>query len=909
MLARPLTAPIVAHFLHRKQATPGLKVLAAKALFASLLFGTLPVSAQTLTGFVDMHTHPMSHLAFGGMIVYGAPDTGALMLSTQKYRGFDLFRPECNTTNEPAGNLADALGNCNALHGAPGADNDCGDLIRSAIIDQVEERFIHEYPNPGVAGAFNDHPHAGYPAFQHWPHWSSVTHQQMYWEGIRRAHRAGQRVLVALAVNNSLLAKAGNATQFVDDRSSVELQLAQITAFVRRHSDFMEIARSSRDLRRIVSDNRLAVVLGVETDDFGNLTRRARFDGEVVTAATVDVEIRRLYDLGVRYMLPIHFSNTLLGGYALNKDLFALSSKEYSDAFPVTRETCGEGIQFKLDRSAFSSIQAHLLRTRDLGRIIDAQPTYPAPRNRCGHANALGLTSLGRSGLTTMMNLGMMIDIDHMSRRAADAALDIASSRNFPLNSGHNGPQAAHCIDAVLADAERDSCNENARTPEQYERIRRLRGMVGLGHGSTATLFVLTYRDMLDRMGNRPIAIGTDANGLEPLPQPDPAAEVVYNASFLPSSLGTRTFNFNEVGFAHYGMLPDYIRSWQTNANPVNRMTTHEMESFMSSAEQFARMWERSELRAIGAPRQGTFAVSTSWCSHRGATLHHGDFNGDGAEDLMCRDAGRIWIDYADNRGFLTGATDWWTSTSFCTQTGSELHLGDFNGDGRTDLLCKRGRLMSIDYASPTGRFDGIDWSTARNWCTHRGSRLHLGDLNGDGRTDLLCKDPNRIFVDYADSRGQFDDTDWSIGTTWCTARGDTLHLGDVSGDGRVDMICRGRSGIAVDRADSLGRFTGTDWTMATTFCTHAGAMSEFADANGDGRADWICRDPSRLWIDYADSTGRFLGLDWHRDISFCAPASDQFELMDLNGDGRHDVVCKSRTTLSARYALGNGTY
>jgi len=51
-------------------------------------------------------------------------------------------------------------------------------------------------------------------------------------------------VLVALAVNNSLLAKAGNAAQLIDDKSSVETQLDQIVSFVSRHSDFMEIARS-----------------------------------------------------------------------------------------------------------------------------------------------------------------------------------------------------------------------------------------------------------------------------------------------------------------------------------------------------------------------------------------------------------------------------------------------------------------------------------------------------------------------------------------------------------------------------------------------------------------------------------------------------------------------------------------
>lgn len=881
---------------------------ARRALLAAVLLASLPAAAQNLTGFVDMHTHPMSHLGFGGMIIYGAPDTGSLMLATQKYRDRQFLERDCNTSNELAGNLGDALGNCNALHGGPGFfDNTCGDALRHAIVDKVEERFIHEFGNPGLGGQVKDHPHDGYPGFAHWPHWSSVTHQQMYWEWIRRAYNGGQRVLVALAVNNSLLAKAGNAAQYIDDKSSVELQLAEITAFVGRHSDFMEIARSSADLRRIVSANRLAVVLGVETDDFGNLTRRARISGETVTHATVKAEIRRLYDLGVRYIIPIHFSNSILGGYAINKDLFALNSKEYYNAYPVVREACNEGIQFKLDRSEFSSIEANILRTQDLGRIIDGQPTYPAPAPGCGHANSMGLSSLGIGALTEMMNLGMMIDIDHMSRLAADAALNLAAARDYPINSGHNGLLADACSSPVSGD--RDRCNENARTRSQYEQIRALRGMVGLGHGGRATAFVRNYRSVLELMGNRPVAIGTDANGLEPLPEPDPAAPVTYDASFPRYVHGHKAFDINVDGFAHYGLFPDFIRSLQSSSDPAKRMTDHELQSFMSSAEQFARMWERSELRSVGVPRLAALSTSSTWCTHAGATLLHGDFNGDGAEDFLCRDPYRLWIDYADNRGVIVGTTDWYLDTTWCTHAGAQLHLGDFNGDGRTDLLCRDASRIMIDYADTAGRFGGTNWSLNTAWCTHAGAQIHLGDFNGDGRTDLMCRDPGRLWFDYADAAGRFATTDWYLDTTWCTEAGAVLHLADVNGDGRTDLLCREPSRLRVDYASTLGRFATTDWSSATTFCTHSGATTRFADANGDGKADWICHDPGRIWVDYADSNSRFQGLDWYRDIAFCTAQGDQLMLMNMNGDSRQDLVCKGRTSLNVRYALADGTW
>ena len=894
----------------------------------------LPARAQTQTlgGFVDMHTHPMSHLGFGGKIVYGAPHSKALMLRGQKYRGFDLFNPECNTSNEMAGSPEDALGNDNALHGAPGADNDCGDLIRSAIVDEIEKTYVHEYHNVGVAGQINDHPHAGYPNFTHWPHHSSVTHQQMYVDWIRRAYFSGLRIMVALAVNNSLLAQAANADQFIDDKSSVELQLTEIETLV-SNSDFMEVARTPADLRRIVSSGRLAVILGVETDDFGNLTRRARFDGENITSVQVRQEIQALYDRGVRYILPIHFSNTLLGGYAVNKDLFALSSKYYSNQFPELIESCNEGNHFRLDRTEFEPPKGDLLRSRNLGWIIDTQPAYPAPYPTCGHRNVQGLTPLGVDAMITMMNLGMMIDIDHMSRATIDATggvLAIARARDYPLNSGHNGLIDPACMTPTSADL--PDCNENNRTERQYQTIRSLGGLVGLGHGGRATNFVRNYRGTLELMGNKPVAIGTDANGLEPLPAPDPLAPVTYDGGFPRYEFG-KPWDINVHGFAHYGMFPDYIRSWLAASDSTARMTARASSAFMSSAEAFARMWEKSVLRAT-APASILYSKTpTNWCTHAGATLHTGDFNGDGHEDLLCRDASNLWINYTVAGGRVSGITNWHRATTWCAQ--GQLKFGDFNGDRRTDLLCREPSRVRIDYANAqgefliadaNGQFSREDFVADVPWCHDVflnvfGSstyNLQLGDFDADGRTDLLCKGPNGIWIDYADIRGQFAGYDVQLATGWCTHAGATLHLADFNGDGRTDLLCRDTQRVWFDYADMEGKFSWDDWNQATTWCGHSGARFGLGDFNGDGRTDFYCRDAiGQVWLEYADQSGHFdfVGTgsnpptDWYTHKPWCIQPGEVVHLANINGDARLDLVCKNATATDVRFADDSGRF
>ncbi|MCB9100612.1 MAG: hypothetical protein H6632_13805 [Anaerolineales bacterium] len=39
---------------------------------------------------------------------------------------------------------------------------------------------------------------------------------------------------------------------------------------------------------------------------------------------------------------------------------------------------------------------------------------------------------------------------------------------------------------------------------------------------------------------------------------------------------------------------------------------------------------------------------------------------------------------------------------------------------------------------------------------TQAGATLRLADFNGDSRTDLFCRDSNRLWLDYADANGRF---------------------------------------------------------------------------------------------------------------------------------------------------------
>ncbi|MFD2354341.1 hypothetical protein ACFSTC_41255 [Nonomuraea ferruginea] len=123
-------------------------------------------------------------------------------------------------------------------------------------------------------------------------------------------------------------------------------------------------------------------------------------------------------------------------------------------------------------------------------------PIYPA----APHCNTRGLTSLGQYMIEGMMRRGMMIEVDHMSVKAADSALDLLEAAGYPgVISSHSWTD-----------------------PHYLDRIYALGGMV-TQYGHDAEHFVDEWRrtEPLRQAHQVPgYGYGLDANGMGRLPAP-----------------------------------------------------------------------------------------------------------------------------------------------------------------------------------------------------------------------------------------------------------------------------------------------------------------------------------------------------------------------------------------------------
>jgi len=376
-------------------------------------------------------------------------------------------------------------------------------------------------------------PATGYPDFEQWPKWNDITHQKMWCEWIKRAQSGGLCVMVALATNNKTLAEAVSGGTPIttpdgatDDKASADLQIDEIITFVGRHSEFMEIARSAADVKRIVQANKLAVVLGVEIDNIGNFnTLPIATLLDDVARATISNEIQRLYDKGVRYIFPIHVLDNTFGGTAIYQGSFNTSNlREAGHYWNIECSQSGDDISYhyQLGTNPFDNTLESAASLLKIGLDPFRHPGVPPQCPGQGHRNVAGLTKAGVMAIKEMMKRGMIIDIDHMSNKSANATLDIAEGFQYPVVSGHTGIRGQGGANA-----------ESSRTKVQLERLGKLHGMFGLGSdGAHSRQWARLYQTAMIDMGFRSadplrahyqsgaVSFGTDLNGLVKGPQP-----------------------------------------------------------------------------------------------------------------------------------------------------------------------------------------------------------------------------------------------------------------------------------------------------------------------------------------------------------------------------------------------------
>lgn len=435
----------------------------------------------------------------------------------------------------------------------------------------LSEQLGHLPGTEGDTGRHDDRT-GGFPNFTGFPRWDTIAHHTA-WEGhLRQAYDAGLRLEVISAVSYDWLCKAMPEENLdrpeCDEMVDIEVQLRQAQDMAKRNADWMEIALSSEDARRIIEDGKMAIVLGIEaTHIFGDGDWRAGLE--------------EVYQLGVRTLQPVHLFDNRFAGVAPHNPLHHVAL--YTQNCHVDTD-CPIGMTDGQPGGV------------TLGFDLDAT---------C--KNVVGLKDEGRELIAEMMDRGMLIDAAHLSEQAMrDLHQMSADADYYPYFISH-----AHMREMLLPSKQA----EEKTTPWWVAaNIKESGGMIGLRtfpdevndylgtdvpndcHGSSKSFAqMLAYAD--EAIGVN-VAFGADFNGFiaqtRPRFGPDACTATLAEGEAQcqarteeaagAAPLGT---DFDDLGLAHAGLLIDLV----DDLDQLGADTT----SLKTSADNFVRMWERAD--------------------------------------------------------------------------------------------------------------------------------------------------------------------------------------------------------------------------------------------------------------------------------------------------------------------------
>ncbi|KAH7161956.1 hypothetical protein B0J13DRAFT_430718 [Dactylonectria estremocensis] len=240
--------------------------------------------------------------------------------------------------------------------------------------------------------------------------------------------------------------------------------------------------------------------------------------------------------------------------------------------------------------------------------------------------------------------------------------------------------------------------------------------------------------------------------------------------------------------------------------------------------------------------------------------LHFMDLDGDGLKDYACvnkkNGSTRVHLNIADSNGKTSGL---WNelgmiATGGSGRKGAGVRFADLNGDGRDDYIWVDSRNGAVYAWINRGANDDGSWAWQALGVVASGvgantTNLQLADINGDGRADFCIVDPTTGTVTAWINNGASYKPDWYkvgvIATGASASQGDTVFLGDFTGEGRADYMIVGEGGKVtglVNRRQETTLIPG--WMTAVTVAEGPDGVEQeqvrLVDMTGDGKVDYL---------------------------------------------------------------------
>ena len=500
-----------------------------------------------IRGAVDPHTHITSYEFMGGKFLHGEP-----------------FSPW---------GIETALRDSKEIHGQNGSLDIIGNLMG---FDDV----AHTYDT------------RGYPDLPSWPSRKSLSHMQYYYKWIERAHKGGLKMMVSLLVENEVLCnvqKTVNPASWINPNNcqtskSIDLQIQRLNemeAYIDAQQGgpgegFFRLVRTPAQAREVIADGKMAILMGIEASELFDCGMK-----DYCTVETIEAQLQKVYNAGVRTMYPTHRFDNQFGGARPEDGIINVGQWLSSGRF-FENEVCDVETRGRYFTSGFPLI-GNIPVIKNILDVIGMSPEYDETQPLC---NQHGLSDLGVYLVNRMIDMGMIIEMDHMSTKTANAVMEIVKARNYSgVISGHSWLNSAadgspHGVQKDIATQGGVLAPYNSASTSLQSGIDRYLTLFE----ATPFLNAVPFSTDMGGIGHQADARGDAATN--PLIYPFITEEGIEIDKQV---TGNRTFDLNSEGLSHYGLIADHIQDIR------EQTPARTYEAVMNSAEAYLQMWERAE--------------------------------------------------------------------------------------------------------------------------------------------------------------------------------------------------------------------------------------------------------------------------------------------------------------------------
>ncbi len=241
------------------------------------------------------------------------------------------------------------------------------------------------------------------------------------------------------------------------------------------------------------------------------------------------------------------------------------------------------------------------------------------------------------------------------------------------------------------------------------------------------------------------------------------------------------------------------------------------------------------------------------------------------------------------------------------------IAIGDIDGDGKSDLAIANTNSKTVSIYRNTGKIDTVNFATKVDFTTLWSPlSVAIGDIDGDGKADLVIANAGSDIVSIFRNTSSSGIINFASKVDFITGSLPySVVIGDINGDGKPDLALTNYNSNTVSVLRNTGLKGSISFATKVDFATGSNPCSvAIGDIDGDGKPDLAIANTGNIYtVSVLRNTGSNNSVNFATKTDFTTGSnSKSIEIGDIDGDGKPDLAIGSNSVSILRNTSSSGS-